>query len=578
MINLLERYKHSIRFRLWVLLVAMSMIILAMSAVLFGVYGWKLQRSQFEAQLLAMGNLIAQNSVATLSFDDADTAREDATKAMQHEALKYVGIFYADGSIFASSGEGSERCPPPAASQHRPEVHYHDPERMCVDMPVVSSGRLLGIVRLERDLSPIRRQIVIVAGGAVGVFLLTLLVAMVLAARIGRSITDPVTRLAGMVDQVTDRGRIDTRAFVSAQDEVGLLARGINSMLDNLEASRLALERSLSLQRTLFNTIPMPVYGKNAERVFTAMNRRFARDVIGLEPDAILGRTHEEVTGCFEPEEIAAIRKREHELLREGRDEPFEITGRDADGAPRIYLVQLGLYRDEGGRIAGFMGIMQDITEMRRIGKELVDVSMREQQRLARDLHDNLGQLLTATACKIKALEYETDEAALKASLGEVIALINRSAREARALSHGLNPVDVERGGLENALEELAASTEVYARLTCRFTAANNLPELDKDASNQLYRIAQEAVNNAVRHAGASRIDIVLARDGGDIVLTVRDNGSGMPARREGSASGMGLRIMNQRALMIHGELYCQARSGGGTDVICRCPANVNEA
>jgi signal transduction histidine kinase len=313
---------------------------------------------------------------------------------------------------------------------------------------------------------------------------------------------------------------------------------------------------------------------KNNERRFTAMNHPFAHEVIGKPPGTILGSMQEDYPNNFDAETTDLFRRREILLLLTGQEQAFEVTGRDASGQPKIYHIRLGIHRDAEGHTVGLMGVMQDITEIRRIGRELIDVSMREQQRLARDLHDNLGQLLTATACKIKLLDYEIEDkqTAIKTSLADIIDLVNRAARETRALSHGLNPVDIERGGLVSALKELADSTVIYTRMNCRFTTDHNLPELSKEISNQLYRIAQEAVSNAVRHADAKSIDIHLAHELGVVVLTITDDGSGLPTDQENTASGMGIRIMNQRALMINGTLECRNREDRGTEVVCRCP------
>lgn len=574
--NLLEHARRSIRFRLWILLVAMSMAILAIGTVIFGLYGWNTQRRQFEAHLVSLAELIGLNSTAALRFDDEETARQDMELIQNHKDVVYAGLLDAEGRVFAEKGILSPESH--SCRDQRPVatgIHYPNRSRMCVTTPIEHQGQVIGYVRLEQELSEMNHRVITLIASSFAGFLFTLLVAMMLSNRIGRTITGPITHLASMIRQVSDTRHIGSPAFVTSRDEVGDLARGINVMLDNLETSRHALEQSLSLQQTLFDTIPMPVYGKNTERRFTAMNHQFAADVVGLPADKVIGRLQEDYPENFDVESLDLLRRKETSLLLTGQTQPFEVMGRDAAGRQKVFRIQLGLYLDADGKTAGLMGVMQDITEIRRIGRELIDVSMREQQRLARDLHDNLGQLLTAIACRIKILDYAIDEhqTELKTSLSEVIALINRAAREARAMSHGLNPVDVERGGLVRALRELADSTAVYARLACRLTAAENLPELDKEISNQLYRIAQEAVSNAVRHAGATTIDIHLAHAEGDVVLTITDDGSGLSPEQEEAATGMGLRIMNQRALMIHGELECGNHHGGGTRITCRCPA-----
>ena len=143
-------------------------------------------------------------------------------------------------------------------------------------------------------------------------------VAVLLAARIGRTITGPITRLAAMVRMIADRGRVDTGDFIASPDEVGDLARGINTMLDSLERSRRELEQSLSQQRTLFDTIPMPVYAKDLAGTYIAMNHRYALDVLGDKPEVFIGRNREQAGNGHDAGMLDHLAAREADLGSSG--------------------------------------------------------------------------------------------------------------------------------------------------------------------------------------------------------------------------------------------------------------------
>jgi signal transduction histidine kinase len=143
---------------------------------------------------------------------------------------------------------------------------------------------------------------------------------------------------------------------------------------------------------------------------------------------------------------------------------------------------------------------------------------------------------------------------------------------QARSLSRGLHPVEPESNGLMVALESLAARTKSLFQITCRFTCKRPVLIADNTVATHLYRIAQEAVSNAVRHGKPARIEISLTRTPDRIALAVKDNGAGMPARRQDN-SGIGLRIMRYRAGMMNGALAIENREGGGTAVLCTVPS-----
>ncbi|MCX6852569.1 MAG: ATP-binding protein, partial [Verrucomicrobia bacterium] len=157
-------------------------------------------------------------------------------------------------------------------------------------------------------------------------------------------------------------------------------------------------------------------------------------------------------------------------------------------------------------------------------------------------------------------------------SLAEIVDLISKANTRARETSRGLMPVVIDSGGLMKALEELAQSTARAFEIACDFRYDNPVQLADNKLSVQLFRIAQEAVSNAVKHGQASRVDIHLARQSGNIVLHVRDNGVGIPDS-PAKGTGMGLLTMSHRAQMIGGTLKIEPRTGGGTQVICSVPA-----
>jgi signal transduction histidine kinase len=215
--------------------------------------------------------------------------------------------------------------------------------------------------------------------------------------------------------------------------------------------------------------------------------------------------------------------------------------------------------------------VLHDITERRRLERGILTAVEQEQHRMGRDLHDGVCQLLTTAKYKTSLLEHKVARGA-EVSLGEVRALerqLNEAIKQAHGLARGLSPVKMVARGLMSALEELAAGVENAFEVRCVCDFPEPLAVRDHAVANHLYRIAQEAIHNAVQHGKARNIRIQLKKLRGGIELGVQSDGVAFP-RRAGRRGGMGLRNMKARAGIIGALLDIRPRQGGGTVVACR--------
>ena len=229
--------------------------------------------------------------------------------------------------------------------------------------------------------------------------------------------------------------------------------------------------------------------------------------------------------------------------------------------------------RDSSGKVIRMVGIAEDITERHRMEREILEISDREQARMGQDLHDGLCQKLVSIAFDNNALEQrlaarQPAEAAVARQMGD---LLDDAITEARALSHGLFPVQLEAEGLHLALQQLVAGVNARGRVQCRLDCRQAVRLSDNAVAIHLYRIAQEAVNNALKHSQAMSIAVQLKIVEGRIELRISDDGIGIPAVLH-SAGGMGLHTMNYRARTIGGTLTVERAAGGGTTVACSAP------
>ena len=252
---------------------------------------------------------------------------------------------------------------------------------------------------------------------------------------------------------------------------------------------------------------------------------------------------------------VVSARERVTEDLRRARDELEErVRERTAD-----------LWRANAS-------LRAEMEERSRLEKELLDAGERERLRLGRDLHDDLGQLLTGIAFLSSAVEKKLSAQSLPetTSAKEIRSLVQEAIAKTHSLSLGLTPVSLGSGGLLAAIEELASMTERVFEVTCTFVYDQVLVVDRPIAATNLYRIVQEAISNAVRHGAARRIEISLAVQGEQVTLTIRDDGVGL-RRGEENREGLGLSIMKHRAEQLGGTLEVLP-NGGGTTVVCTVP------
>lgn len=215
----------------------------------------------------------------------------------------------------------------------------------------------------------------------------------------------------------------------------------------------------------------------------------------------------------------------------------------------------------------------REIAARRRLEKEILEISEREQQRIGRHLHDDLGQRLAAISYMSHSLANTlVDRNSPAAGQARKISeLLGDALALTRSLARGLHPVALKSGGLIAALADLAGQTAEMYGIECIFLAPEQTPPLSDTAATHLYRIAREAVTNAANHGQATTIRITLVNTRKTSVLGVRDNGCGMP-RLPIRRMGMGLRIMNYRADVIGGTLVITTPPEGGTTVTCSVP------
>jgi|GEM_PF-1544726 len=305
--------------------------------------------------------------------------------------------------------------------------------------------------------------------------------------------------------------------------------------------------------------------------------------------ESLSGYRSEEMLGRHALEVIPIVREQDFEKLFEqallgevfrAPDLAFDLPAR---GKRAWVTTRFAPLRDAQKEIVGVIVAVRDITERRRLESELLEISDREQQRIGFDLHDGLGQRLTSLEMKcfllledLAADDLETRRKLLKEQAQKINEALRECITSTRALVRGLAPVSLKSGGLTGALKQLAHFAHVAGKVECRFICRDSVKLTSSQTAAHLYRIAQEAVSNALKHARSRHIQIKLIHRLGVLRLQITDDGRGLPKNRK-PGSGMGLEVMRHRAHVIGASLDIDSKPAHGLSVVCTLPLGNHE-
>jgi PAS domain S-box-containing protein len=324
-------------------------------------------------------------------------------------------------------------------------------------------------------------------------------------------------------------------------------------------------ERAIATQACMIESMLEGVAVINEQGVIEITNPAFD-DMFGYGRGDLIGR---EMAALAD----GAFAQRERWQSKAGAGSmTFEFDAHRRDGTSFAAAGVLSRFEVAGRNHS--LVVLQDVSERKQLERAILLAVNREQYRIGNDLHDGLGQELTGIALMLRGVagRLMSEYPAILPEVEGITRLVSNAIENTRALARGLSPVNLERGGLQDALEGLAMNAiELYGVQVVFSHRANGGKPLSAELANHLYRIAQEAVRNAVRHGQARTIRLHLTTSRAKVSLAITDDGIGLPEQAM-DATGMGLKIMRYRARMLGGEVHFERVQPSGTRVVCECP------
>ncbi|MAT16409.1 MAG: hypothetical protein CMJ46_14195 [Planctomyces sp.] len=385
-----------------------------------------------------------------------------------------------------------------------------------------------------------------------------------------------LVRLKGYVFDDT-HSHIETaklrRRTIDLEEAVQQRTREIHAERSHLEA---ILDSARDAIITIDNCGTIQTVNRAAERLFGYVRAR----MIGQNVSILMPSPYREEHNAYIQRYLETGEKRILNSIR-------ELVARRKDGS--TFPVEVSI--TEVDHLQVFTGIIHDISERKQLQAHILQIAADEQRRIGQELHDGIGQELTGLALfagtlvelldaipqrmageNIRQLP-ESQFTSLRTLAAKISSQLDDTNVHVRQLAHGVMPVQIEPQGLEVALAELVASVDTHPHVSCRFRSTENVSVSDNTTATHLYRIAQEAISNSLRHSQATEIAVTLRREGEHVVLEISDNGAGIHSSPDGDrwnrGAGLGLRTMQYRCGVIGGTFHIEAGPAGGTSIRC---------
>jgi PAS domain S-box-containing protein len=328
------------------------------------------------------------------------------------------------------------------------------------------------------------------------------------------------------------------------------------------------------------------VISKDLNGIIQSWNRG-AQSVFGYTSDEAVGRS---ITMLIPPERISEEGEILAKIHRGEHIQHYETVRVTKDGTPLDISLTISPLRDADGKIIGASKIARDITERKRADQairtretleRIVEAQEAERNRIARDLHDHLGQQMTGLRLKLESIKsFAAENTSVVDGIDQACHQALQIDTDISLLAWELRPVSLDSHGLSESLASFVREWGQSHGITAEFQCVSQNGRLAPDIETNLYRIAQEALNNILKHADAREVSVTLNQNGREAVLVVEDDGRGFDPEKTGSNStgGLGLVGMRERATLLGGRLEIESHDGGGTAIYARIPIPASPA
>jgi two-component system NarL family sensor kinase len=567
------RFYHQIKWKLTLVILATSAVVLILGGAVVVFYDTLNSRRNLVSQIETMAQITAANSAAALAFQNVVDAQETLDALRARPEIDFAYLCLGDQKPFVLvAREGQE---PDFGTDHLPAEGFQiENNKLTLKQRIFFGQDLVGWIVLQANL----RQEAARSGAFLRIAVLTLLglvgMAVLLAARLQRLVSTPISALAATASHITKHKDYSVRVPRESPDEIGMLMRAFNQMLSEIEQQnrsigenqhqlKLALAAAemgswdwdVQANRVAWSVENNPLFGTPSEALSIEM---FARRLHEQDTDRVLSAFTEALTSSTS----FAI---EYRVMEPSGDV--------------IWVAHHGRVRQQNeGNGQILTGIIQNITRRKRTETErqnlvakLLHAEEEERRRIARELHDTTAQQLAAIKIGLMQARESSFGNLSHQVIPESCALLEQAIQDVRTLTYVLHPPLLEEFGLAGALREFAAGVTRRSHVRVKVNADGFEGRLHRNVELTLFRVVQESIANAIRHSGTAEILVSLARDNQEARVEVQDFGRGLPALQTDTAplalrhTGVGIAAMEERMTLVGGKLIVESDPEGVT-------------
>lgn len=564
---------NQIKWKLTLVILVTSTIVLMLGAAAVLIYDTINSKRNLVSHVETIAQITGANSDAALAFQNPADAQMTLNALRTRPEIESAYLCLNDGTLFVSlarSRKGTNfNFNVISAAGHRIEN-----DRLILKRRIYLGQDPAGWIIIEANLqqemarsNAVLKIAALCLAGLVGV-------ALLLAARLQRLVSNPISQLAATATHITKHKDYSVRVPKESPDEIGALIRAFNQMLQEIEHQNQSIvenqhQLNLALAAAQMGSWEWEV---QADRVTWSIenNHLFGPAAPALNLEAFVKLLHKDDSERV----LTAFR----DALTNSAS--FTIEYRTVTPAGEtLWIAHHGQLRQEENDSAQVLtGILQNISTRKRTEAErqhlvarLLHAEEEERRRIARELHDTTAQQLAALKIGLMQSRQDTTTALDAQVISDSCRLLEQAIQEIRTLTYVLHPPLLEEFGLTGALKDFAIGITRRSGVHIKVHADDYRGRLHRNIELTLFRVVQESITNAIRHSGTKEILISLARDGQEVRVEIQDFGCGLPAPEPQSESrnfrntGVGMAAMHERMTLIGGKLTIESEPVGVT-------------
>lgn len=561
-----------IRRKLTAVIILANAVALVLAGIASALYENSLFRRAAFREASFQASFVTTACASALARNNPEDARSKLAALKSQPQIAFAQLFDREGKLCAEYPAG-RRSAPPAEGLSLKEGYRLENGYVLLVKPLYVESRSVGTLVLRTHTAELEQHLQVGLGTVAAALLLSTLIALLLSLKVQRTISGPIQNLAQLATSVKAQQNYSLRARKTGNDEIGALIDGVNRMLDEIQKHERELHQSEERFRQVTESI---------NEVFWMTDTTKSKMIYASPAyEKIWGRTRAKL---YESpwDWLEGVHADDRERVRKAvlskqvagaYDEEFRVI--QPDGSVRWIRDRAFPVLDDDGRLYRLAGIAEDVTDRKRLEREVLEISDREQERIGQDLHDGVCQQLAGIAMTTSLLKRRLAGVSNpEARIAERICLqLEDAIMQARGVARGVSSLDLGEDNLAPALQTLATATSQEYGISCRVEYPKPISFGDPAIVTNVYRIAREAIYNAAKHAHPSEILVRLRAQEDTVSLTVTDDGVGIDNTLK-DGLGLGLGMMKYRASLIGAELKIERASERGTILTCNLPRN----